>query len=192
MAEAADLRPGDPPRGWRRVLLIGFMAAGKTTVGRGLADALGWEFADVDAELVRVSGVPVEEFFRSRGEAAFRAEEARLTAALCSRDRLVLATGGGWPGSGPGPLPASGWGSERAWSPEPQPSATQASTAAPNRLTDVPTSERARTAEPPRVAGSTSIVTWRPSRRQSVKLVFVGSPTSIARRFGVSVTTPSA
>jgi shikimate kinase len=80
-------------RAWRRVLLVGFMAAGKTTVGRGLAEALGWDFADVDAELVRASGVSVAEFFRSRGEAAFRREEARLTAALCSRDRLVVATG---------------------------------------------------------------------------------------------------
>jgi shikimate kinase len=102
-------------RAWRRVLLVGFMAAGKTTVGRGLAEALGWDFADVDAELVRASGVSVAEFFRSRGEAAFRREEARLTAALCSRDRLVVATGGGWPGRGPGPLPAVPTGSAVIW-----------------------------------------------------------------------------
>jgi shikimate kinase len=88
------------------VLLIGFMAAGKSTVGRVLAHSLAWDFVDVDAELVRISGVPVAEFFHFHGEAAFRREELRLTAALCSRERLVLATGGGWPGTGDGPLPA--------------------------------------------------------------------------------------
>ena len=91
------------------------MAAGKTTVGRVLADALGWDFADVDAELVARNGVSVAEFFRSRGEAAFRAEEARLTAALCSRDHLVLASGGGWPGAGAGALPALPPGTAVIW-----------------------------------------------------------------------------
>jgi shikimate kinase len=100
---------------WRRVLLIGFMAAGKTTVGAALAAALGWDFADVDRELVRDSGVSVAEFFRLRGEAAFRREESRLTAELCSRERLVLATGGGWPGSGPGALPPRPPGSAVVW-----------------------------------------------------------------------------
>ena len=94
--------PPNPDHAWRRVLLVGLPGAGKSTVGRELAAALGWAFADVDAELVRRTGLSVAGYFEQRGEPAFRAEEARLTAELCSRDRLVLAPGGGWiarPGS---------------------------------------------------------------------------------------------
>jgi shikimate kinase len=76
--------------------LLGFMGAGKSTVGPMLADALGWSFLDGDAELERRSGVSVPEWFGRHGEAAFRREETRLTAELCLRDRLVLAPGGGW------------------------------------------------------------------------------------------------
>jgi shikimate kinase len=79
-----------------RVFLIGFMAAGKTTVGRLLADRLGWRFVDVDEEIVRRSGETVPEIFRLHGEAVFRALEARLTAELRSLDRAVIAPGGGW------------------------------------------------------------------------------------------------
>lgn len=84
------------------MLLVGLPGAGKSTVGRELAAALGWGFVDVDAELVRRTGLSIAGYFEQRGEPAFRAEEARLTAELCSRDRLVLAPGGGWiarPGS---------------------------------------------------------------------------------------------
>lgn len=84
------------------MLLVGLPGAGKSTVGPGLAAALGWDFVDVDAEIVRRTGLSVAGYFEQRGEPAFREEEARLTAELCSRDRLVLAPGGGWiarPGS---------------------------------------------------------------------------------------------
>jgi shikimate kinase len=90
------MAPATGEIGWRRVLLLGFMGAGKSTVGPLLADALGWSFLDGDAELVRRSGVSVAEWFRRQGEAEFRREEARLTAELCLCDRLVLAPGGGW------------------------------------------------------------------------------------------------
>jgi shikimate kinase len=72
------------------------MGAGKSTIGPLLARALGWEFLDVDAELVRRSGVSVPGWFERFGEARFREEEARLTTELCARERLVLAPGGGW------------------------------------------------------------------------------------------------
>ena len=88
-------RPVPDPR-WRRVLLVGLPGAGKSAVGRELAAALGWDFADVDAELVRRTGLSVAGYFERHGETAFREAEARLTAELCSRDRLVLAPGGGW------------------------------------------------------------------------------------------------
>ncbi len=85
------LRPGIA-----RVILIGFMAAGKTTVGRLLAERLGWRFVDFDEEIVRRSGETVPEIFRQHGESVFRALEARLTAELRSQERAVLAPGGGW------------------------------------------------------------------------------------------------
>jgi len=72
------------------------MAAGKSTVGPMLARALDWSFLDGDAELVRRSGVSVPEWFQRRGEAAFRREEARVTAELCRQDHVVIAPGGGW------------------------------------------------------------------------------------------------
>lgn len=88
--------PEAAPLSWRRVLLLGFMAAGKSTLGPLLAHALGWTFLDVDTELARRSGVSVAEWFRRFGEARFREEEARLTAELCTGEELVLAPGGGW------------------------------------------------------------------------------------------------
>lgn len=80
----------------RRVLLIGFMASGKTTVGRLLAERLGWRFYDVDEEIVRRSGQTVPEIFREHGETVFRALEARLAAEIRSADNAVIAPGGGW------------------------------------------------------------------------------------------------
>lgn len=79
-----------------RIVLIGFMAAGKTTVGRLLAERLGWRFRDFDEEIVRRSGQTVPEIFREHGEAVFRALEARLTDELRSAQQTVLAPGGGW------------------------------------------------------------------------------------------------
>ena len=72
------------------------MAAGKTTVGRILADRLGWSFLDFDEEIVRRSGQAVPEIFRTHGESAFRAMEARLTDELSSLQQAVVAPGGGW------------------------------------------------------------------------------------------------
>lgn len=88
--------PPIPDPRWRRLLLVGLPGSGKSTVGRALAAAIGWDFLDVDAELVRRTGLSIAGYFEQHGQAAFRAEEARLTAELCSRDRVVLAPGGGW------------------------------------------------------------------------------------------------
>jgi len=78
-----------------RIVLIGLRCSGKTTVGRLLARALGWEFVDADEELVRRQGRSVAEIFATDGEPAFRAIEKEVLADLCGRRRLVLATGGG-------------------------------------------------------------------------------------------------
>lgn len=77
-------------------MLVGFMAAGKTTVGRLLARRLGWDFVDFDDAIHRRSGRAPGEIIRAEGEAAFRQMEAEVTDSLAGRARVVLAPGGGW------------------------------------------------------------------------------------------------
>lgn len=89
----------------RRVVLLGFMAAGKTTVGRELAVLLGWRFLDVDQEIERRRGRSIPDIFREMGEAAFRAIEAEVASELVVDSEIVLAPGGGWV-SGPMDLEA--------------------------------------------------------------------------------------
>jgi shikimate kinase len=79
----------------RSVFLIGMMGAGKTTLGRMLAQALGFEFIDADRELEARSGVPIPTIFSVEGEAGFRRREAALLDELTQRPGIVLATGGG-------------------------------------------------------------------------------------------------
>ena len=57
-----------------RLILVGMMGAGKTTVGRLLAERLGWRSFDSDAQIMEDTGHTVPELFAERGEAAFRAE----------------------------------------------------------------------------------------------------------------------
>ncbi len=86
----------DPPAPLARVLLVGFMGSGKSTVGRALAGALGWAFADFDDEIAEAEGMPVPEIFRVHGEGYFRQVEARVARRLLMRNEVVLASGGGW------------------------------------------------------------------------------------------------
>lgn len=60
------------------IYLVGFMASGKTTVGRMLADELGWRFADIDTVIEQREGVPIAQIFRERGEGAFREIETAV------------------------------------------------------------------------------------------------------------------
>jgi shikimate kinase / 3-dehydroquinate synthase len=79
----------------RHLALIGFMGAGKSTVGRAVARRLGRPFLDVDEEVERAEG-PIWELFEQRGEAAFRELEARfLREAAGRREPSVIAVGGG-------------------------------------------------------------------------------------------------
>jgi len=80
------------------VLLVGFMAAGKTAVGKELARRTGWRLVDVDAEVEVLAGAPVAEVFATRGEAWFRREEERLTREALDRSGVVVVPGGGWAG----------------------------------------------------------------------------------------------
>lgn len=72
------------------------MAAGKTSVGRLVAERLEWPLIDLDAEVERVAGRPIPEIFRREGEEGFRELEARVTRELSLPERAVVATGGGW------------------------------------------------------------------------------------------------
>ncbi len=78
------------------MVLVGFMAAGKTTIGRRLADRLGWRFVDFDPEIEARTGLTVPEIFRREGEPRFRSLEAELTTELAGEMDVVLAPGGGW------------------------------------------------------------------------------------------------
>ena len=78
------------------ILLIGMMGSGKTTVGRLLAQRLGWEHVDSDLLIEASTGKTVREIFETLGEAAFRAEEARaLKVALSRRHPSVISVAGG-------------------------------------------------------------------------------------------------
>jgi len=79
----------------RRIVLTGFMAAGKTTVGTMLAQQLDWPFRDVDTEIEAATGLSVPEIFRIHGEPHFRELEHATIARLLASEPLVLALGGG-------------------------------------------------------------------------------------------------
>jgi shikimate kinase len=76
------------------IILTGFMATGKTTVGKLLADQLGYEFVDTDELIVERSGQSVAEIFHKKGEAIFREMEAAIAQELGEKEGLVVSTGG--------------------------------------------------------------------------------------------------
>lgn len=78
-----------------RIALVGFMGSGKTTVGRLLAERLGYDFVDSDDEIVSRSGLSVGDLFRLHGEAFFRELETDAVRRLLQASGRVLATGGG-------------------------------------------------------------------------------------------------
>ncbi|WP_155905171.1 shikimate kinase [Methylopila sp. M107] len=79
----------------RTVTLIGMMGAGKTSVGRRLAQALDLPFVDADAEIEAVADLSIPEIFEKFGEPYFRSGEARVISRLLDDGQKVLATGGG-------------------------------------------------------------------------------------------------
>ena len=99
---------------WRRFLLVGFMASGKSTVGRTLARRLGWAFHDFDGAVEAAEGRSVARIFAESGEAWFRAVEARVAEDLLALDRVVLASGGGW-AAAPGRLEGLPAGTCAVW-----------------------------------------------------------------------------
>ncbi len=79
----------------QRIFLVGLMGAGKTTVGRALAQRTGLRFVDSDHEIERRSAMSVKELFATEGEEGFRDREQQVIEELTLQDGLVLATGGG-------------------------------------------------------------------------------------------------
>src|SRR3954465_6039052 len=97
--EAAALAPQDATLvaalGRRSVVLVGMMGAGKSSIGRRLAQRLGLGFVDADAEIEAAAGMSIAEIFARDGEPYFRSGEARVIARLLDQGPQVLATGGG-------------------------------------------------------------------------------------------------
>ena len=77
------------------IVLVGFMASGKSAVGRRLAKRLGYKLLDMDQALEESAGVPVATIFAEKGEAAFRRMETEWLDSLTQVDNHVFSTGGG-------------------------------------------------------------------------------------------------
>src|ERR1700752_4683590 len=78
-----------------RLILTGFMGAGKSTVGAILARDLGWRFLDLDEVIEANSHRTIAEIFRDYGEAEFRRRERQAVQQLSDEEEIVLALGGG-------------------------------------------------------------------------------------------------
>ena len=85
----------DPALRARTLVLVGMMGAGKSSVGKRLAQALDLPFRDADEEIERAAGLSIPDIFTLRGEAEFREGERRVIARLLDDPPHVLATGGG-------------------------------------------------------------------------------------------------
>jgi len=79
----------------KNIVLCGFMATGKSSVGKKLAELTGYTFIDLDAAVESEEGLTVAEIFASQGEPAFRALESRMIERLADKSGIVVATGGG-------------------------------------------------------------------------------------------------
>lgn len=86
---------GSGCRSDKPIVLVGFMAAGKSRIGRALAARLRVPFADADSMIEDEYGCSIADLFRDRGEAEFREAEKRLIRRLLTGERQVVAVGGG-------------------------------------------------------------------------------------------------
>lgn len=75
--------------------LVGMMGVGKTTVGKLLAEEIGYRFVDTDEVIVKAAGKSIHEIFAQNSEAEFRQLESDVLAQVCAYTKLVIATGGG-------------------------------------------------------------------------------------------------
>lgn len=106
--------PSPEPVSVERLVIIGFMGAGKSTVGPMLAARLGWTFVDLDHETAEQAGAPVDEIIRRRGLEDFRRLESEVGREVLRRTRVVVAVGGGWPAE-PGHMELLAGGTLSVW-----------------------------------------------------------------------------
>jgi shikimate kinase len=93
----AEVQTVPLPATLRRIVLTGFMGAGKSSVGRILAELLDWEFLDLDTHLEARAGATIASLFEAHGEPHFRRLESSALANALARPRTILALGGGTP-----------------------------------------------------------------------------------------------
>jgi shikimate kinase len=77
------------------IVLVGFMGTGKSTVGRFLAEKLGWELIDTDHYIEKQQKMSIAELFNKHGEPYFREMETRAILEIMEKSNQVIATGGG-------------------------------------------------------------------------------------------------
>ena len=80
-----------------RIFLIGFMGSGKSTHGSRLARMIGYSYVDMDRLIEQTAGMSIPGIFREHGEDVFRKWEHDILVELCSRQKVVVSTGGGAP-----------------------------------------------------------------------------------------------
>jgi len=80
-----------------RIFLIGFMGSGKSTLGAKLARRIGYQFLDMDQLIEETAEMSIPSIFEEHGEEVFRKWEHDILLELCTREKLVIATGGGAP-----------------------------------------------------------------------------------------------
>ncbi len=90
-----DIEATSEALGSRAIVLVGLMGAGKTSVGRRLAEKLNVPFVDADHEICIAAGKTIPEIFADHGEDYFREGERRVITRLLENGKQVLATGGG-------------------------------------------------------------------------------------------------
>ena len=88
----AESHAGSTPR---CIVLVGLMGAGKSCIGKRLAETIGWNFVDADSEIEKAAGCSISDIFERHGEAAFRDGERRVIQRLLQQGPSVIATGGG-------------------------------------------------------------------------------------------------
>ncbi len=98
-ANVSAEQPRSRAKGWgtlkKTVVMVGMMGAGKTAVGKALAQRLGVRFTDSDAEIEAAANMTIPEIFARDGEPFFRRKEAQVISRLLSEGSGVLSTGGG-------------------------------------------------------------------------------------------------
>ncbi len=89
------MNPSPTPRFTKPIVLVGLMGAGKSSIGRRLADALAVPFTDTDTEIIEAAGCSIADIFDKYGEVAFRDVEAKVFGRVVNDGVRVIASGGG-------------------------------------------------------------------------------------------------